>query len=53
VRAKLLVDANGGAGITLEDKWGHPRVALNVAPDGDSMIAIIDENGDPVEELSS
>ncbi|AFU02183.1 hypothetical protein [Nocardia brasiliensis] len=48
---KLFADTEEGAGLTLHDAQGRPRIRLHVAADGTPSIAVLDENGNIVKQL--
>lgn len=39
------------ATLVLKDADGRPRIVLGVPGDGDPYVRILDESGEPVEEL--
>ncbi|WP_338758954.1 hypothetical protein V7968_28930 [Nocardia vulneris] len=51
VGVKLFADTEEGAGLTLHDAQGRPRIRLHVAADGTPSIAVLDENGNIVKQL--
>lgn len=51
IRAQILLDQNGGIGVSLGDQSGKKRISLETHADGTSYVALYDEDGKPVSGL--
>ena len=51
IRAQIVLDQNGGVGVSLSDQSGKKSISLETHADGTSYIALYDENGNPVSGL--
>ena len=53
IRAQILLQEDGGVGITLSDEWGHKSASLESHADGFSYVALYDKDGNVVSGLSN